>query len=117
RRGTNRSRVACEPDGLRLVGTEKAPPRIPPIKLGAIGTYTVGAHGLASGPIPHPSAGDFPFSVAFGKDGVLVVADDFEDVPGQGAASSYVASKNGGLRLVSGAVPNHQDGSCWVIIP
>src|SRR5205823_1767057 len=42
--------------------------------------------------------------------------DDFQDVPGLGAASSYVLSANSTLRLVSAAVPDFQDGACWVAV-
>lgn len=106
--GTNPGQVAFSPDGRILALTEKATNQIL--------TYTVDRRGYASNPRAFPSLSDFPFSLAFGPDGLLVVADDFEDVPTRGAASSFLASDNGAVAHVSGPVPNHQDGTCWIVI-
>jgi 6-phosphogluconolactonase len=106
--GTNPGEVAFSPDGGTLLVTEKATDQLV--------TYAVSRTGLAGPPVARPSGGDFPFSVAFGRHGVLVEADDFQDVPGLGAASSYVLSANSTLRLVSAAVPDFQDGACWVAV-
>ena len=105
--GANPGQVAFSPDGRSLAVTEKATDQIV--------TYAVSRKGVAGPPAATPSGGDFPFSLAFARHGVLVEADDFQDLPGRGAASSYVVSSGGALRLVSGAVPDLQDGACWVV--
>ncbi len=106
--GTNPGQVAFSLDGKLLAVTEKATNQIL--------TYTVDHHGKATGPQAFPSNSEFPFSLAFGPNDLLVVADDFDDVPTKGAASSFQGEFDGSLTHVSGPVPNHQDGSCWVVV-
>jgi 6-phosphogluconolactonase (cycloisomerase 2 family) len=106
--GLNPGQVLFSPNGKLIAMTAKA--------TNQIFTFQVDLKsGLSSAPVPFPSAGIFPFSLAFAGRTGLVVADDFEDVPGKGASSSYSVSKDGSLTLVSGAVPDHQDGACWII--
>ncbi len=100
--------VRFSPDGTLLVVTEK--------KTNIIDTYTVGADGLASGPITNPSNGVTPFGFEFDSAGHLVVSEAFGGTPGAAAASSYTASPGGALSVVSGSVPNGQTASCWVVI-
>jgi 6-phosphogluconolactonase len=106
--GTNPGEVLFSPDGRFLAVTEKATDQV--------ATYALSRHGIAGPPVLHPSGGDFPFSLAFGRRGVLVEADDFQDVPGRGAATSFRTSGGGVLQPVSAAVRNFQDGTCWVVV-
>jgi 6-phosphogluconolactonase len=80
-----------------------------------IDTYTVGANGLATGPISNPSAGLTPFGFAFDSENSLVVSEAFGGVPGQAAASSYGVESNT-LAVVSPSIHNNQTASCWTVI-
>lgn len=106
--GSNPGQVAFNPMGNLLAVTEKG--------TNLIGTYTVAPNGLASGPITNPSFAENPFALAFGKRGVLVVADGFGDRVGEGAVSSYITSPNGGVELASNPVGNGGAATCWVVI-
>lgn len=105
---TDPRQVAFNPKGDLLVVVERA--------TNLIDTYTVAENGRTAGPRKYPSAGQAPFAVAFGLKNQLVVADNFFDVNNQGAASSYITTSDGSLRLVSGPVFNSQSGTCWVVI-
>jgi 6-phosphogluconolactonase len=101
------AQVSFNRDGTLLVVTEKAGNRID--------TYTIDENGLPSAPIDNPSNGMTPFGFAFNNAGFLVVSEAFGGAPNQSAASSYSASEDGVLSLISGSVPNSQTASCWVV--
>jgi len=106
--GTDPAQVSYTPDGRRLVVTEKA--------TNTILTYEVGDAGVVSGPTVHDSAGDTPFGFAFTRDGVAVVTEAFDEVPGEAAASSYSLNGPAALETISGSVPNGQAEVCWAVI-
>jgi 6-phosphogluconolactonase len=95
-------------DGELLVVTEKSGNRI--------NTYTIDDDGLPSAPIDNSSNGMTPFGFAFSNAGTLVVSEAFGGALNQSAASSYSASDDGSLSVISGSVPNSQTASCWVAI-
>jgi 6-phosphogluconolactonase (cycloisomerase 2 family) len=103
------AQVGFSSDGGLLVVTEK--------KTNTIDTYTIGADGLASGPMANPSNGLTPFGFQFNSLGNLIVAEAAGGAPGQASASSYAASAGGLLSVVTGSAPNSQTASCWVAIP
>jgi len=100
--------VQFSPNGNLLAVTEKATSRIV--------TYKVGSDGLPGNPMANAAAAIAPFALAFGRRNVLITADDFFDADGQAAASSYIVSDDGTLRLMSGPVHNTQTAACWVAI-
>jgi 6-phosphogluconolactonase len=102
------AQVAFSPDGGLLVVTEKA--------TNVIGTYTVGANGLATGPDAQPSAGATPFGFAFSRQGTLVVSEAFAGGPDASALSSYRASPVGALNAISLSVGTTETAACWVVI-
>jgi len=102
------AQVAFSPDGGLLVVTEKA--------TNVIGTYTVGADGLATGPDAQPSAGATPFGFAFSRRGTLVVSEAFGGAADASALSSYQASPVGALTAVSPSVGTTETAACWVVI-
>jgi DNA-binding beta-propeller fold protein YncE len=105
--GVNPAQIQFSPDGRMLVVTEKAS--------NMIDVYRVGSDGLTTGPLAQPSAGLEPFGFAFHPlTGNLVVSEAANDLPGQASASSYTLTNNGQLQVVSGAVHNMQQASCWV---
>lgn len=56
-----------------------------------------------------------PFGFAFNNQDTLIVSEAFGGAPNQSAASSYSASEDGVLSVISGSVPNSQTASCWVV--
>jgi 6-phosphogluconolactonase len=101
------AQVGFSRDGALLVVTEKAGNRL--------NTYTIDENGLPSAPIDNPSNGMTPFGFAFNNQDTLIVSEAFGGAPNQSAASSYSASDDGVLSVISGSVPNSQTASCWVV--
>lgn len=106
--GAGPAQIQFSPDGRVLVVTEKA--------TNTIGTYTVGADGVASGPNTQPSAGNTPFGFNFNQRGDLVVSEAFGGAPGASTASSYRLDGSGVLSLISGPVATSQSAACWIAI-
>jgi 6-phosphogluconolactonase len=102
------AQIGFSHDGELLVVTEKSGNRI--------NTYTIDDDGLPSAPIDNASNGTTPFGFAFNNAGTLVVSEAFGGALNQSAASSYSASDDGILSVISGSVPNSQTASCWVVI-
>ncbi len=101
------AQVGFNRDGSLLVVTEKAGNRID--------TYTIDEDGLPSAPIENASNGMTPFGFAFNNHDNLIVSEAFGGTANQSAASSYSASDDGILSVISGSVPNSQTASCWVV--
>lgn len=102
------AQIGFSSDGGLLVVTDKAGNRI--------NTYTIDDDGLPSDPIDNASNGMTPFGFAFNNAGTLVVSEAFGGAPNQSAASSYEATDDGTLDVISGSVANSQTASCWVVI-
>jgi len=103
------AQVGFSHDGGLLVVTEKNGNRL--------NTYLIDDDGLPGAPIDNASNGTTPFGFAFNNADTLVVSEAFGGAPNQSAASSYSASDDGVLSVISGSVPNSQTASCWVVIP
>ena len=71
--------------------------------------FDVGDDGVAGFPKVQPSAGASPFGIAFGHDGVVIVSE------AAGSASSYRLSDDT-LDVISGAVADTQNASCWISV-
>jgi 6-phosphogluconolactonase (cycloisomerase 2 family) len=95
--------IGFNDDGKVLVVTEVAANKID--------TYTVNWAGVASWPMVHASNGPGPYGFAFDENGYLVVSE-----AGTGTLSSYRVNDNGGLKLISGSVPDFGLAPCWVAI-
>lgn len=106
--GVGPAEVQFSPSGKVLVVTEKA--------TNIIDTYTVGKHGLASGPNSQPSAGATPFGFTFGRHNELIVTEAHGGSGGLSATSSYNVSKDGTLSVISASEPTHQAAACWVVV-
>jgi len=105
---TGPAQVEFNPRGNFLVVTEKATNRI--------NTYSIGANGLASGPIINSSASATPFGFAFDRRGFLIVSEAVGGAPNASVVSSYNLSANGNLQVVSGSVGTNQTAACWIVI-
>ena len=101
------AQVGFSRDGNLLVVTEKAGNRLD--------TYTIDENGLPSAPIDNTSSGMTPFGFAFNNHDNLIVSEAFGGTPNLSAASTYNASEDGMLSVISGSVPNSQTASCWVV--
>src|SRR5215475_2962229 len=101
------AQIGFSHDGDLLVVTEKSGNRI--------NTYTINEEGLPSPPMDNASNGMTPFGFAFNNAGTLVVSEAFGGAANQSAASSYSASDNGRLNVISGSVANSQTAACWIV--
>jgi 6-phosphogluconolactonase (cycloisomerase 2 family) len=101
------AQIGFNSDGTLLVVTEKAGNRLD--------TYTIDENGLPSAPIDNSSSGMTPFGFAFKNDGTLIVSEAFGGAPNQSTVSSYGASDDGILNVISGSVPDFQTAACWVV--
>jgi 6-phosphogluconolactonase (cycloisomerase 2 family) len=101
----NPGQVQVDPDGDRLLVTEKGTNKI--------ASYTIHANVSLSTPTFTPSVGAVPFGFAFSpKDRSLFVVAD----AGAGAATSY-RLEGGTISVVSGPVGSQQTAAaCWVAI-
>ena len=97
-------------DGSILVVTEKA--------AGVIDTYTVSRSGVAGAPTVIPSNGGGPYGFTTTAQGYLILTE-----AGTGTLSSYAVSNTGGLRTLSGAMPDFGNAGsstgpapCWVAV-
>jgi len=70
--------------------------------------FEVGDDGVAGKPVQKASAGDSPFGIRFGRNGIAVVSE------AAGSVSSYNFNATDMLNVISGAVPNTQKASCWI---
>lgn len=95
--------IAFNPAGNVLVVTEKS--------TNIIDTYAVGKNGIAKGPTKHASNGPTPFGFAFNAKGYLIVSE-----AANSTASSYLANRDGRLKLISGSVPDFHAAACWVVV-
>jgi len=102
------AQVQFSPNGRLLVVTEKMTNKID--------TYTVGHDGMATGPMTQDSAGIEPFGFAFDGRGRLIVSEAFGGTPNASATSSYHASQDGTIGVISASVPTHQTAACWVVV-
>ena len=71
--------------------------------------FDVADNGVARNPVPQGSAGGSPFGIRFGHDGVVIVSE------AAGSASSYRLDDDA-LNVISGAVTNTQNASCWLAV-
>ena len=89
-------------DGTKLVVTVSATNQIL--------VFEVGNNGVARPPIAQPSAGASPFGVRFGRNGIAIVSE------AAGSASSYHFNPVDMLDVISGAVSDTQQASCWISV-
>jgi len=108
--------VQFSPDGRTLLVTQKTTNEsLSPER--AIDAFRVEGDGRPSAtPNRDASHGIRPFSLAFRRDGKLVVAESFDATPNMSAVSSYRLSSSGALSTISGSVRNRQTDTCWIVV-
>jgi 6-phosphogluconolactonase len=95
-------------DGRGLVATERG--------TNSISSYLVDEPGYAEGPATIGSSGQTPYGFDFASDGSVVVSEAFGGAKGAAAASSYMVSGTGELKVVSGSVGSTRSEVCWVVV-
>ena len=100
------AQVSFTPDGERLVITAK--------RTNLIGTLRVRPDGRTGTLIVTPSSGLTPFGFGFAR-GRLIVSEAAAGVDGESSVSSYAVS-DGGLEVISGAVPDFGTAACWIVV-
>jgi 6-phosphogluconolactonase (cycloisomerase 2 family) len=70
--------------------------------------FEVADDGVAGPPTSNMSAGGAPFGIRFGRNGIAVVSE------AAGSASSYSFNSMDALEVISGAVADTQQASCWI---
>ena len=107
------SEVAFSPDGSYLVVTEKLSGTPTP---GTIDIYPV-TTGVAGPPVSTSSTGAIPFGFGFTPSGTLVVSNVVAVAnTNLGSATSYTATAQGALTVVSGGVGDNQSAPCWIAL-
>ncbi len=95
------AQVQFSNDGSLLVVAERMTSKLD--------TYTVGANGLATGPLVQNSNGVGPFGFAFDNAGHLIVSEVRAS-----AVSSYSVSSSGVLTVVTGSLLDFGKSACWI---
>lgn len=106
----NPAQIQIDPSGRWVVVTEKLTNRLD--------VFRVGADGGLSTATSVPSTGLYPFGMAFdpARPRELIVDDGFGTGVGiTGAVTAYRLA-DGGLRVVSGPVPDFQIAPCWMVV-
>lgn len=100
------AQISFNPDGSRLVVTEKNTDKID--------IYAVDANGQASAPNPQNSSGPTPFGFAFNQRGVFMVTEAHGGAAS--SVSSYKIGTGGNLITVTPSVniPD-QKAACWMV--
>jgi 6-phosphogluconolactonase (cycloisomerase 2 family) len=90
-------------DGTRLLVSEGGTDHID--------VFELNRSGLAIGVKSQPSAGSGPFGMKFGRDGVLLSAE-----ANSNSLSSYFLTPRDRLAVLSAAVPDGQQATCWISV-
>ena len=93
--------IRFSPDGTRLLVTEG--------NTNKIDIFRLNSRGLVAGVNSQSSAGLGPFGMKFGRAGVLANAEATSN-----SVSSYILNPNDALTVVSAAVPDGQQATCWI---
>lgn len=105
--GITASQVAVSPAGDFVYVTERS--------TDLVDVYPVAADGSLRPALFQRSAGGEPFAMVFDAKGRLYVAEAAHHATDQSTVSSYAASPaDGGLAVISAAVPDLQTAACWI---
>jgi len=100
--------IDFSPDGQTLAVTERLN--------NLIDTFTIGPAGGIVAATTTPSHGNVPFSLAFTRQGALVVAEAGGNPAGGSALSSYLLQSDDTLTVSSASVPTGFNAACWIIV-
>ena len=93
--------IRFSPDGTRLLVTEEV--------TNQIDVFELSNAGLVSAVTTQPSPGSGPFGMKFGRGGVLLNSE-----ANSGSVSSYSLNPDNTLTVISAAVLDTQQASCWI---
>src|SRR6185436_17653840 len=102
------AQISFDPNGSKLVVTEKNTNRLV--------TYAVDGNGMATGPVTTQASGVTPFGFAFTNNGTLIVSEAFGGAADASAVSSYSAGAGNSWSVVSGSVPTTETSACWIAV-
>jgi 6-phosphogluconolactonase len=100
------AQVSFTPNGGHLVITGK--------RSNLIATLRVKSDGRTGSLVITPSSGLTPFGFGFSR-GRLIVSEAAAGADGESSVSSYAVS-DGGLEVISGAVPDFGTAACWIVV-
>lgn len=95
--------IGFNSNGTLLVVSEKA--------TDTIDVYAVDTYGVAGAPKVVNSTNSGPYGFAFTPQGYLIMSESANNT-----MTSYAASDNGNLRILSGAMPTFGSAPCWVAL-
>lgn len=95
--------IRFSPDGTRLLVSEG--------NTNKIDIFELDDRGRVIETKTHASAGKGPFGLKFGRNGVLFNAEATSN-----SLSSYILNANDTLTVLSHAVPDHQQATCWIML-
>jgi len=81
-----------------------------------IDAFTVGADGVAKGPVVNKPSGFGPFALAFDTKGRLLTSENFQQIEGEAGAASYDIGANGKLTPIGETVKYGETDPCWMVV-
>jgi 6-phosphogluconolactonase len=112
---TAAAQVGFTPDGEFLVVTERATNLIGVFPI-ATGDDDDENYGVAGAGTFYQSAGVTPFGFSFDPRGHLLVSEAAGGAPDASTVSSYAVTRDGGLEVISAAVPTTESAACWLVV-
>jgi 6-phosphogluconolactonase len=101
------AQISFTPDGGLLMVTEKG--------TSLIDTFVLHL-GIAQPGTSFPSNGTEPFGFAFGLDNEAVVSDVAGGPGGTSALTSYDVAETGNLTVITPAIGDTEEATCWVVV-
>jgi 6-phosphogluconolactonase (cycloisomerase 2 family) len=81
-----------------------------------IDTFTIGADGVANGPLINETAGIGPFGFTFDRSGRMLLTENFQAREGQGAVTSYTIGSDGRLSPIGAPLRIGETDPCWFVL-
>ena len=86
------------------------------ITANTITAYPVNVDGALGLPVDNEPVGNGPFGYAFDGEGRLLVTENFQAAPGEGAVASYEVGADGILEPIGESVATGETDPCWFVV-